>query len=104
MSTRSVVAYKTQAGETRGVYVHFDGYPENMLPELNKRFEEEGYAGSVEWIEEGIQGGGYSSVVDTEPYNDNDDIYVWGLKDEEYGYLITGNGVELAWPTSSDER
>lgn len=42
MSTRSCVAIPTADGGWKGRYVHFDGYPEHMLPALNDLISRKG--------------------------------------------------------------
>lgn len=42
MSTRSVVAIPTANGGWKGRYVHFDGYPEHMLPALTDLISRKG--------------------------------------------------------------
>lgn len=42
MSTRSVVAYRTESG-WRGRYIHFDGYPEYMNPALSAIVARDGF-------------------------------------------------------------
>lgn len=48
MATRSAVGYVNAEGDFRGTYVHFDGYPENAIPEIKQRLEKVGYEGFVE--------------------------------------------------------
>lgn len=43
MSTRSIVAFETEVG-IRGVYVHYDGYPDGRLPVLKKMINRDGAA------------------------------------------------------------
>lgn len=93
MGTRSVVGYYTDGGDFRGSYVHYDGYPDVMIPELELLHEIRGYEGMIEWVEEGIKGAGRTSVT-SNPYYDSPGGYVNGLYDEEYGYIITRNGVD----------
>ena len=42
MGTRSVVGYATPTG-FKGVYVHWDGYPEHMVPMLYELLRRDGY-------------------------------------------------------------
>lgn len=90
MATRSVVAYADENGDIRGTYVHWDGYPENMKPALREMLDDLGYEGVVEWIENGIEGGGYSEVGDVNPYHDGEQNCK--IDQEEYGYFVFSNG------------
>ena len=38
MGTRSAIGYRQPSGAVRAVYCHYDGYPENQLPILRKRY------------------------------------------------------------------
>ncbi len=42
MSTRSIVAFKLPEGGVKGVYVHYDGDPSTMLPELDAIIKRDG--------------------------------------------------------------
>ncbi len=41
MATRSTIGYETQDGGYIGVYCHYDGYPENIAPQLKQMTWEE---------------------------------------------------------------
>lgn len=99
MATRSVVGYKNDAGEFIGTYVHFDGYPENMIPELNRRLKEEGENSLKAWVDKGVAGGGFRSVDHLEPYNDVSSPQNCSVDQEEYGYLILPDRVALVFDT-----
>lgn len=80
MSTRSVVAIETEEGHWKGRYVHFDGYPEHMVPEYMRLLKEKGYERCVDvlinwnagWsyinshpkLDEYMQDGRYKTVSD----------------------------------------
>lgn len=100
MATRSVVGYYNEADDFRGTYVHYDGYPDHAVPELEKRLAEVGYEGLVQWIEDGIAHGGYISYEDDKPADADEptleDAWLMSLDDEEYGYVVRpGDTVEL---------
>lgn len=97
MSTNSVVAYRDQNGETHGTYIHWDGYVENMVPALENRLEKEGYQALVDWIDKGIQGGGFPTVDSNEPYGDNQEPWNMAVDAHEYGYMVSPDGVETVW-------
>lgn len=97
MATRSVVGYKNEQGQFRGTYVHWDGYPSHMLPSLSERLRLEGYKVLTEWIEQGIAGGGYSSVDYNEPYNDVYEPWNLPVDNQEYGYLVQPDKVALVF-------
>lgn len=40
MATRSNIALKTAEGTWLSIYVHWDGYPSNMLPILNNHYKD----------------------------------------------------------------
>lgn len=95
MATRSVVGYAREDGVVRGTYVHYDGYPENMIPSLTEMFERRGFEGMKEWIDAGVAGCGYSTI-DSEPYNDGPEN-LCEINDEEYGYEISADGVKMVF-------
>jgi hypothetical protein len=47
MGTRSVIAIETETG-FKGRYVHWDGYPEHMVPEYFRLLKEKGYERCVD--------------------------------------------------------
>ena|SRR6478609_4280553 len=49
MGTRSIVAARTESG-IKGVYVHWDGYPEGRLPVLRAMIERDGVSKVVRTI------------------------------------------------------
>lgn len=110
MSTRSVVAYEHDNGEVYGTYVHYDGYPENAIPELTKKFDTIGFDGMKEWIDDGVEGKGYLSYTDAVPFSPKSSIvevnehnpWAQEVSDHEYGYLVTKDGVEMIFTVHND--
>ena len=95
MATRSVVGF-IENGNVMGTYVHYDGYPSYMVPTLQERLETEGYEALTKWIMKGIHHSGYRSASSTTPFNDK--VYNnCKLNDEEYGYLVTPDGILTVW-------
>ena len=89
MATRSTIGYETPDGGYVGVYCHWDGYPENMLPQLKEMSWE---AVSTEVSRALLQGGGRSLAAGAlETYCEPSDPKRW-LRDagpctaEEYNY------------------
>lgn len=87
MATRSVVGYVREDGVVRGTYVHNDGYPEHMMGELWDKLQTLGFDGMKKWIDEGVEGQGYSTV-NSDPYNDGDNPWLKEIDEEQYGYTI----------------
>lgn len=102
MSTRSVVGYERENGTVEGTYVHWDGYPEHMIPALTKRFEEIGFEGMKNWIDKGVEGQGFSSVLDEKPYDDGNEAWLQPIDAQEYGYEVTSDGVKLVYSQYPD--
>ncbi len=60
MSTHAAIRYEAEAGPNPGVYLHFDGYPENVAPQLVSM----SYIQVKEGIERALEGGGLRSLAD----------------------------------------
>lgn len=97
MATSSVIAYRDLDGNLQGTYVHWDGYPDHIIPKFKEKINELGFEGVKNWIAEGVLNGGYSSVEDEEPYNGVNGIMNCGLNDESYGYYVNETGIELVY-------
>ena len=101
MSTHSAVGYVDDNDQFRGTYVHFDGYPDHAIPEIEMMLAKRGFDEVKNWIEAGIQGNGYSSYDSADPYNDgpkDKPAKPWTKEDTaiEYCYEIhPDNTVEL---------
>lgn len=93
MSTRSVLAYKHEDGEIYGTYVHFDGYPSHAIPAIQRRIDRGGIDGVKAWIDKGVAGGGFSSYDYETTYEE--EPCKWAVNAQEYGYLLTDDGVRL---------
>lgn len=101
MATRSIIGYIDNNDTFRGTYVHYDGYPENAVPETEKRLAEVGYAGFVQWVELGRFYGGYAGYDENTPKDTDGPAQEidWKLTDEEYGYVVYADEtVKLAHP------
>jgi len=89
MATRSTIGYETADGGYVGVYCHYDGYPENMGPQLQQMSWEEL---SLQVNRALLQGGGRSlQGGEMETYNEPSHPKQW-LRDtwpctaEEFNY------------------
>jgi hypothetical protein len=103
MATRSVVGYETESGGYVGVYCHFDGYPSNMLPQLE----------SMSWedVKSGVDRALYEGAGARQLRNNKFQIYnelpnptswgtfVWPHQKEEYNYFkkLDGTVEHIAW-------
>lgn len=92
MATRSVVGYVREDGVVRGAYVHNDGYPEHMLEAVWHKLQKLGFEGIKKWIDAGVEGQGYSTV-NSDPYNDGDELWLKDIDEEAYGYTVYEEGV-----------
>ena len=95
MSTGSVLAYEHEDGEIYGTYVRFDGYPSYAIPAIQSRIDQEGIDGVKAWIDKGVEGGGFSSYDCETTYEDRPYKCQAGVHEQEYGYLLTEDGVRL---------
>lgn len=58
MSTHSAVGYEQDDGSFVGVYCHYDGYPDHMVPCLKRMF----HADVVIMVNEALRHGGIRSI------------------------------------------
>ena len=72
MGTRSVVGYKTPTG-FKGVYVHWDGYPEHMMTALYELLRRDGYEHVCRVLVE-EHPNGWSSI---DPFEEEEDPDKW---------------------------
>ena len=84
MSTRSNLAMEIN-GQWYQTYVHYDGYPSNMLPNLNNNFlqsekaQELVEAGDLRYVDldGSYEAYGVKSIKVNEPSRENDYLYVY---------------------------
>lgn len=92
MSTNSVVGYKDANGDFRGTYVHWDG---DTVAESLSEVHGQNHEALVNWVEEGIQGGGHSSY-DSGSYEEDESAWTMEKAQEvmhiEYVWEILENG------------
>lgn len=89
MATRGTIGYETPEGGYVGVYVHYDSYPDNMLPQLREMSWD---AVATEVSRALLQGGGrqlHGCVLDT--FGESSDPTTclkeeWPCTAEEYNY------------------
>lgn len=95
MATRSVIGYY-EGDKFYGTYVHYDGFPDVIMPALKKRFADSGYEGFKKWVDKGRWGQGYSSVDDETPNSPNSSRsnknWTQDLMAQEYGYSLNSDG------------
>lgn len=88
MATRGTIGYETLDGEYRGVYVHYDSYPQHIVPILSEMM----MADVAIMVERAISSGGIRVISDGgkfELFNDdsNGDVYEeWPCCPEEFAY------------------
>lgn len=92
MSTNSVAGYVDDKGDFRGTYIHWGG--DTVGEQLRDIFglNREAF---IEWVERGIEGGGYSSVVDDGTYEE--DPYLWTMDKAQEARFI-----EYVWEVLED--
>ena len=87
MATRSTIGYETQDGGYVGVYCHYDGYPDNIAPQLMKMTWDEV---TLQVNRALLQGGGRClDECELETFNDGghvEAITEWPSVTEEYAY------------------
>jgi len=99
MSTRSVIGYETEEGGFVGCYMHFDGYPDNIKPQLESIPH---FVVKTE-IERALTQSGlrcldkcsFTTYGDfrNETSNREDEVYSeWPCRDQEYNYIKRLNG------------
>ena len=64
MSTRSIICAETLNGDNVGVYCHYDGYPDNMLPILKEMSHDK----VADMIADGIKNGGLRMIKSSSCY------------------------------------
>jgi hypothetical protein len=87
MATRSTVGYEDADGGYVGVYCHYDGYPENMGPNLHRMF----HADVVIMVSKALRQGGIRCINNDGTYEIfNDKGYAaettWPCCPEEFAY------------------
>lgn len=83
MSTNAILAVRTEAGVV-GRYLHSDGYPDHVVPNLERMIERDGGAKVAETLLAADRGG-WSSINDSQGPFEND--YKRGV--EGYGNVYT---------------
>lgn len=103
MSTRSTIGYVTSTDEFRGTYVHFDG--DTVGFEFHKMLTENPDLDPIQWVEDGIAGGGYSFIgTDCAPYGDGVNLIKGSdLRDAyiEYAYTVGSDRTVRLHPDSN---
>ena len=85
MSTHSAIGYEQGDGSFFGVYCHYDGYPDHMVPCLKRMF----HADVVIMVNEALKGGGILSI---EPGGGYDTFERRGLRSADVAPI-------LEWPS-----
>jgi len=100
MGTRSVIGYETEDGGYVGVYCHYDGYTEHMLPQL----QEMSYEAVVDEVNRALfenagarqLRGRVFECFDEDPEPDEWGYFEWPLRSEgayqEYNYRKRRDG------------
>jgi len=101
MSTHSTIGYELPGGSYAGVYCHYDGYPEHIVPVLLKL----GHDGVMMAVEKALLEGGFrffdKAEVQTfvECHGEQEAttrfqtvLDEWPCTSEEYNYIIRLNG------------
>ena len=78
MSTRSIIAIPTDT-DWKGRYVHWDGYPTNMVPELSAIIKRDGYETAIKTL--------------TEDHKSWSGIYAHELPETNGGVPVPGYGI-----------
>lgn len=97
MGTRSAVYARTESG-TKGIYVHFDGYPESRLPCLTELIRRDGVSRVVATLM--ARPSGWSGLND-EQTSEMPDMYNDGRFEAVPGYGIQYTDTEFIDPFSN---
>ncbi len=95
MSTHSAIGYEQEDGSFIGVYCHYDGYPDHMVPNLKRMF----HADVVIMVNEALRRGGIRSIgykcsYDTLEGKGTSPILKWPSQ-LEYSYVKLRDGTLL---------
>jgi len=101
MSTHSTIGYELPGGSYAGVYCHFDGYPEHIVPVLLRL----GHDGVMMAVEKALLEGGFrtfeedgvETFVEAHGVSESStrDDYLsseWPCQEEAYNYIIRLDG------------
>jgi hypothetical protein len=73
MATRAAVGYITSKGDYRGTAIWADGAPDEVEVGIKPMLNRMGTDRIIQWIENGIEGGGYDGVWNLETKADRGD-------------------------------
>jgi hypothetical protein len=91
MSTHSTIGYELPGGSYAGVYCHYDGYPEHIVPVLLKL----GHDGVMMAVEKALLEGGFRVF-------DEDEMETFVEKHGESEATTRSHHLQAEWPCTSE--
>jgi hypothetical protein len=108
MSTHAIIAIPTETG-FRGRFVHYDGYPENMMPAIQRIIDQNRKVGyTFQDAKNYLLNNHWSGIYKTEqaPANANSHTQVWYTEtnsiDHEFLYILDDNEVTCYMPVGNE--
>lgn len=100
MSTNAAVGY-VRDGKYRATYIHWDGYPSNIIPTISDRIAANGMDWFIQWVEKGIAETGYREVSGDETFNDDGEYLIEGPLDSSLLHYRVTEDMEVQFYRSS---